>query len=118
LRDEGDEPACLAAGPADRSVRDARVSTSSTAWLFTRGRQSVRLVRREGPDGRIELVVQGPGAEGRTQVFATVPECMQHQSEVERALMAEGFTLRHAPERRREADRRRLTRSERRRPQD
>lgn len=91
------------------------VSTVSAAWLFTRGRQSVRIARHEGPDGRTELLVCGPGSEQESHVFSTVPECMQHQSEIERRLMAEGYTLRHGDDRRRVGDRRRVTRTDRRR---
>lgn len=97
---------------------DRLLNTTSTAWLFTRGRQSVRIERREGADGRTELLVLGPGAEHAAHRFATVPECMQRQSEIERTLMAEGYTLRHASDRRRVVDRRRVTRTDRRRPPD
>ena len=92
--------------------------TASAVWLFARGAQSVRIVRREHSDGRIELLVYGPGSEYAVHTFPTVPACMQAQAEVERTLMAEGFTLRHNAERRKGDDRRRLTRSERRRPVD
>ena len=91
------------------------MTASSASWLFTRGAQSVRLARREQPGGPTELVVHGPGDERQVHGFASVADCMQRQSEIERRLMAEGFTLRHAPERRGGADRRRRTRNERRR---
>lgn len=90
------------------------MTAAPDAWLFTRGRQSVRIARLEHPDGRIELTIQGPSGEGRSQMFATVPECMRHQAEIERTLMAEGFTLRDPSDRRRAPDRRRITRSDRR----
>jgi hypothetical protein len=97
--------------------RDMFVTTSSEgAWLFTRGRQSVRILRREHPNGRADLIVCGPGTDEQTHTFASMPECMQRQAEIEGTLMAEGFMLQLTPERRREADRRRVTRHERRRP--
>lgn len=89
--------------------------TTADTWLFTRGAQSVRIVRREQPGGRTELTVLGPGEEQKVEVLASVPDCIQRQSEIERALMSQGFTLRHSPERRGGADRRRRTRNERRR---
>jgi hypothetical protein len=89
---------------------------SGGAWLFIRGRQSVRIVRREHPNGRADLVVCGPAADEHTHTFSSMAECMQRQAEIEAGLMAEGFMLQTSAERRRGADRRRVTRHARRRP--
>jgi hypothetical protein len=89
--------------------------TSGGAWLFVRGRQAVRIVRREHSDGA-DLVVCGPAADEQTHTFSSVPECMRRQAEIEAGLMAEGFVLQSSSDRRRGSDRRRITRHDRRRP--
>ena len=61
-------------------------------WLFTRGRQSVRLVREEDSK-RCRLFLYGPDTEVVTYEFADVTECMKRQAEIERALLAEGYQL-------------------------
>ena len=71
-------------------------------WLFTRGRQSVRLVREEDSK-RCKLFLYGPDAEVVTYEFADVTECMKRQAEIERTLLAEGYQLAQPwPERRSE----------------
>lgn len=90
---------------------------SGGAWLFVRGRQAVRIVRREHPDGGADLVVCGPAADEQTHTFSSVPECMRRQAEIEAGLMAEGFMLQSSSDRRRGSDRRRITRKDRRRPE-
>ena len=65
-------------------------------WLFTRGPQSVRLVREEGPNGCL-LFLYGPGTEVVTHRFADVTECMKRQAEIERSLLAEGYQLARSP---------------------
>lgn len=89
---------------------------SDGAWLFIRGPQTVRIVRREQPDGRAELVVCGPARDEQTHTFSSMPECMHRQATIEAALMAEGFVLQTSSDRRRGPDRRRISRHERRRP--
>jgi hypothetical protein len=90
-----------------------------TAWLFTRGTESVRIVRAAARDGMIHLLVQGPGTDADTRVFNDVLACMNYQADFERRLVTEGFSLEKftsdrrtgaprrpvgAPERRREPD--------------
>jgi hypothetical protein len=91
-------------------------ASSGGTWLFARGRQSVRILRREHANGRADLVICGPGGEERTQTFSSMPECMQRQAEIERGLMSEGFALQRGADRRRDPDRRKVTRQQRRRP--
>ena len=69
-------------------------------WLFTRGAQSVRLVRDEDAP-RWRLSVFGPGTEILIREFANVTECMDRQAEIEQSLMAEGYQVAGAPSDRR-----------------
>ena len=69
-------------------------------WLFTRGVQSVRLVREEDAT-RWRLSVLGPGTEVVIQEFASMGECMSRQGDVEQRLLAEGFQIERAPSERR-----------------
>ena len=46
---------------------------------------------REAGSQASRLWVHGPGAESITHEFPDLVECMQHQSEIERKLVAEGF---------------------------
>ena len=86
------------AGPGMGAVRDA--------WLFTRGMQSVRIVRATAPN-RMFLQVFGPEAWADAKVFDDVICCMRYQADVERHLVADGFSLeRYVSERRTEGDRR------------
>jgi hypothetical protein len=62
-----------------------------SGWLYTRGSQSVRLVREERSDGR--LFVYGPGADVVMHEFANVAECMTRQAEIEQGLLAAGYRL-------------------------
>jgi hypothetical protein len=64
-------------------------------WLFTRGRQSVRLVR-EQDSTRCRLFLYGPDTEVVTYAFADVTECMKRQAEIEQTLLAEGYQLAQA----------------------
>ena len=70
-------------------------------WLFTRGPQSVRLVREENSKG-CRLFLYGPGTEIATHEFADVTECMKRQAEVEQALQAAGYQLAQPSDRRSE----------------
>ena len=63
-----------------------------TAWLFTRGSQSVRIIRVARQNGPVRMLVQGPGTE-RSVHEADALECVRFQSEVERRLVAQGFQL-------------------------
>jgi hypothetical protein len=65
------------------------------SWLFTRGSQSVRVVREEDSKG-CRLFLYGPGSEVVTYEFGDVTECMKRQAEIERTLLAEGYQLMQA----------------------
>jgi hypothetical protein len=95
------------------------VVSVETAWLFTRAAESVRIIRAAARDGVIHLLVQGPGTAADTREFTDVLACMNYQADLERRLVAEGFSLEcftsdrrkqrgprpvGAPERRREPD--------------
>ena len=69
-------------------------------WLFTRGGDSVHLVREEDST-RWRLSVLGPGTEVVIREFADVAGCMKHQAEVEQRLLAEGYQVALAPSDRR-----------------
>lgn len=95
------------------------VVSVETAWLFTRAGESIRIIRATGRDGVIHLLVQGPGAAADAREFTDVLTCMNYQADLERRLVADGFSLERftsdrrkqrgprpvgAPERRREPD--------------
>lgn len=61
-------------------------------WLFTRGTESVRLVRDEKPNS-CRLSLYGPGADVVTYEFADVTECMKRQAEIEQSLLTAGYQL-------------------------
>jgi hypothetical protein len=63
-----------------------------TGWLFTRGSESVRLVREENSKG-CRLSLYGPGTEIVDHEFADVTECMKRQAEIEQNLLAVGYQL-------------------------
>ena len=65
-------------------------------WLFTRGAESVCLVREEDST-RWRLSVFGPGSEVVIREFADVAECMKGQAGIERGLLAEGYQVAQAP---------------------
>lgn len=64
---------------------------SADGWLFTRGPQSVRLVRQDGLNGSLRLFVYGPGSDFVTHDFRDVAECMRQQAEIEGQLLATGY---------------------------
>ena len=89
------------------------------ARLFTRGGQSVRLVRESESDGPVRLLVYGPATAGNEYEFSDVAECEMQEAVIERQLLGEGYELNStAWERRRDRaawsgpDRRRETASE------
>ena len=73
----------------------------SEGWLFTRGPQSVRLVREDNSNGSIRLVVYGPGRDVVTHDFRDVGECRKQQAEIEHQLLAAGYQLAQSPSERR-----------------
>jgi hypothetical protein len=64
--------------------------TPRNAWLYTRGADSVRLVREERSNG-CSLFVYGPGSEAVTHAFANVAQCITGQAAIEQNLFAEGY---------------------------
>jgi hypothetical protein len=66
---------------------------SESGWLYTRGPQSVRLVREENSKGCVRLFVHGPRTEVVTHEFTDVTECMKRQAEIELNLLAAGYQL-------------------------
>jgi len=62
------------------------------SWLFTRGAESVRLVRKED-ESCCHLIVHGPGTDRAAHEFADVTECARRQTELEQRLWAEGYRL-------------------------
>lgn len=64
-----------------------------TAWLFTRGSESVRIVRAAARSGVMHLRVQGPGEITDAREFTDVLACMNYQADLERRLVSQGFTL-------------------------
>lgn len=94
------------------------IAVVEAAWLFTRGSESVRIVRTATRGGTVHLHIHGPGSATESHTYPDAIECMQQQSELERRLVAQGFTLERFTTDRREhpADRRAATRRERRRP--
>ena len=88
-----------------------------TAWLFTRGSESVRIVRVGQADGLQRLLVSGPGTESTVHTIDDAMECVRHQCELERRLVTKGFRLERfaSGDRRRGSDRRSAARGPERR---
>jgi hypothetical protein len=63
-----------------------------TAWLFTRGRESVRLEVREF-EGGVQLIVCGPGTKRASYDFPDTLALLVHQAELERHLVGMGYLL-------------------------
>jgi hypothetical protein len=85
-------------GKAKRQPRNASperpaLGLVESAWFFTRGDQSVRIVRVGHRDGGRRLLVQGPGPSRVVHDFEDVVACTIHQSELERRLVARSFRL-------------------------
>ena len=92
-------PASQPSGPAD-------IGAVREAWLFVRGVKSVRIVRASAKS-RMFLHVYGPDTKVDIQEFDDVLGCMRYQSDIERRLVGEGFSLdRFMAERRSGSDRR------------
>ena len=87
-----------------------------TTWLFVRGGESVRVIRAATPEGRARLLVYGPGNTQATHEFQDTATCTQRESEIERELVSDGFTLEQFTDRRSGLERRATVRgSDRRR---
>jgi hypothetical protein len=63
------------------------------AWLFTRGDESVRLIRVALGGQQCRLLVNGPGSAHYAEEFADAGSCAVQQSEIERRLVAAGYRL-------------------------
>lgn len=64
-----------------------------TAWLFTRGSQSVRIVRVGRQNGSQRLLVNGPGSEASVHDSDDSIDCVRYQADIERRLVVQGFQL-------------------------
>jgi hypothetical protein len=92
--------------PAPQPVPPSDLAAVREAWLFTRGTKSVRIVRAS-TKSRMFLHVYGPDTQSERKEFDDVLACMRYQSEIERGLVSEGFSLdRFMAERRSGSDRR------------
>jgi len=89
--------------PLPRSARTAIAGSRALSWLYTRGAQSVRLVREENAEG-CHVVVHGPATEIAIHGFSNVREGVKRQAEIERSLQAAGFQLDTISSERRSAD--------------
>lgn len=78
----------------------AMTGIPEAGWLFTRGSESIRLVRQEDSKG-CRLFLYGPGTEFATHEFAEVTECIRRQAEIEQRLLAAGYQLAQSPSERR-----------------
>lgn len=81
-----------------------------TAWLFTKGGDSVRLEVRSHPAG-VQFIVEGPGAILNTFELPPGTTVTSLRDEYERNLLADGYRLQVVSERRVEGERRRGTTS-------
>jgi hypothetical protein len=83
---------------------DAIQTITMTAWLFTRGDESIRMVQSTD---RIELHVLGPGSARSVHQFDTTVDLVVWQMDVERQLRSSGWSLeRFLTDRRRVRERR------------
>ena len=71
-----------------------------------RGAESVRLIRAATPEGRSRLLIYGPGNQHATHEFDDGVACTHREAELERELVAGGFTLEQFTDRRNGLDRR------------
>jgi hypothetical protein len=71
----------------------AMIGLVQTAWLFTRGSQSVRIVRVTRANGPVRLLVNGPGTAVTMYDADDALEGVRYQLHIERGLVAEGYQL-------------------------
>ena len=86
------------------------VALVETVWLFVRDLESVRVIRAGTPEGRMQLLVYGPGNTEATHEFQDPISCAARASQIERRLTSEGFTLEQVTDRRSRPDRRTTSR--------
>jgi hypothetical protein len=89
-----------------------------TIWLFIRDAESVRVIRAATPEGRARLLVFGPGNTQATHEFQDGVTCTHMEAELERQLVADGYTLEQFTDRRGGLDRRSVPRGVERRRDD
>ena len=75
-----------------------------TAWLYTRGTESVAMAVEEHARG-VSLIVRGPGTASATYHFQNSTMLDEFASQMDRSFTAEGFQLQAVAERRNRADR-------------
>lgn len=80
-----------------------------TAALFTRGTESIRLIRITRADGPARLLVHGPGSARATHVHENAIQCLWFQTDIERGLVAQGYQLVRAAAAERRSGRERRT---------
>ena len=78
-------------------------TATGRAWLFTRGRESVRLEAEAGTT--VRLVIAGPGSARATKQFLDLAALLSYQSRFERRLVLQGFALERFFDERRRAHR-------------
>jgi hypothetical protein len=66
-------------------------TATGRAWLFTRGRESVRLHAEAGTT--VCLTIAGPGSARSTKRFLDLSALLSYQSGYERRLVLQGFAL-------------------------
>jgi hypothetical protein len=77
-----------------RYTEPPMIGSVESASLFVRGSQSVRLVRIGARRGPVCLLVLGPGSESSSAYESPdIIECVNYQSQIERALVVEGYQL-------------------------
>jgi hypothetical protein len=81
-------------------------SLVETIWLFIRGSESVRMIRATTPEGRARILVYGPGNTQAVHEFQDEIACSAQESELERLLVGDGFTLDQFTDRRSGEERR------------
>jgi hypothetical protein len=87
------------------------VANTTTAWLYVRSDQSVRMVMDGG-----SLAVYGPGDRYRHHIYDDRAAAMLEHASLEQQLVRDGWSLeRMTTERRSGSDRRKTVRSDRRR---
>jgi hypothetical protein len=89
--------------------------SDESLWLFTRGRESIRVVRTILSQQTLRLIVSGPGYVRDVREFLDEAACTVYHSMFERRLLAVGFHLENFSERRNAPDRRRTARGPERR---
>lgn len=63
------------------------------AWLFTRGRESVRIEVKAAEAGGGRLTVKGPRSKRGSYDFSDMTALMEHQAQLEAQLVTAGYAL-------------------------